>query len=54
MLTKTTAQQVDLVVTASHGLTGIERMLLGSIAEEVVLHAECLVLTVKSFGKRPL
>ena len=54
MLSKTTAQQVGLVVIATHGLTGIERLLLGSTAEEVVLHAASLVLTVKSFGKRPL
>jgi nucleotide-binding universal stress UspA family protein len=41
----------DLVVIATHGLTGLERLLIGSTAEEVVRRAECPVLTVKSFGK---
>jgi nucleotide-binding universal stress UspA family protein len=34
----------DLVVMGSHGHTGIERMLLGSVAEKVVRHARCPVL----------
>jgi nucleotide-binding universal stress UspA family protein len=35
---------LDLVVMGSHGHTGIERMLLGSVAEKVVRHARCPVL----------
>jgi nucleotide-binding universal stress UspA family protein len=41
----------DLIVIATHGLTGIQYMLLGSVAEKVVRMAPCPVLTVKSFGK---
>src|SRR5262245_39924562 len=39
---------VDLIVMATHGLTGIKRVLIGSTAERVVQHAPCPVLTVKS------
>lgn len=41
----------DLIVIATHGLTGIKRLLLGSITEKVVRRAPCPVFTVKSFGK---
>lgn len=43
---------IDLIVMASHGLTGIEHFLLGSVAEKVIRMAPCPVFTVKSFGKR--
>ncbi len=42
---------VDLIVIATHGLTGLKHFLLGSIAEKVIRRAPCPVLTVKSFGK---
>jgi nucleotide-binding universal stress UspA family protein len=32
---------------ATHGLTGLKHALLGSVAERVVRHATCPVLTVK-------
>lgn len=41
----------NLVVIATHGLTGIEHLLLGSVTEKVVRMAHCPVFTVKSFGK---
>lgn len=41
----------DLIVIATHGLTGIEHLLLGSTTEKVVRIAPCPVLTVKAFGK---
>jgi nucleotide-binding universal stress UspA family protein len=41
----------DMVVIATHGLTGLERLLVGSTAEHVVRLAPCPVFTVKSFGK---
>jgi nucleotide-binding universal stress UspA family protein len=41
----------DLIVIATHGLTGLEHMLLGSITEKVVRMAHCPVFTVKAFGK---
>jgi nucleotide-binding universal stress UspA family protein len=44
-------EDVDLVVVSSHGRTGLERVLLGSVAEGVIRRAPCPVLTVKAFGK---
>ena len=41
----------DLIVIATHGLTGIEHLLMGSVTEKVVRMASCPVFTVKSFGK---
>ena len=37
----------DLVVVGTHGRTGIARVLLGSIAEQVVRHAPCSVLVAR-------
>jgi nucleotide-binding universal stress UspA family protein len=42
----------DIIVIASHGLTGVKHILLGSVTEQVVRQAPCPVLTVKAFGKR--
>ena len=39
---------VDLIVTSTHGLTGFQHVLIGSIAERVVRHALCPVLVVPS------
>ena len=41
----------DLIVMGTHGLTGMERFFLGSVAEKVVRQSPCPVFTVKSFGK---
>lgn len=41
------AENIDLIVLATHGLTGIRHVLLGSTAEKVVRKAPCAVLTVK-------
>jgi len=38
---------VDLIVMATHGRTGLPHILLGSVAEKVVRHASCPVLTVR-------
>jgi nucleotide-binding universal stress UspA family protein len=44
---------VDLIVLSTHGHTGLERMLMGSTAEQVVRQAKCPVLVVrKSKGWR--
>jgi nucleotide-binding universal stress UspA family protein len=37
----------DLIVVGSHGLTGIARWLLGSVAQSVVAHAPCSVEVVR-------
>ena len=41
--------QSDLIVMTSHGLTGLQHVLLGSVAEKVVKLAPCPVLVVKAF-----
>jgi nucleotide-binding universal stress UspA family protein len=38
---------VDLVVTGSHGRTGLRRALIGSVAEKTVRHARCPVLVAR-------
>lgn len=40
-------QQADLIVMGTHGRTGIDRIIFGSVAEMVVKTAACPVLTVK-------
>jgi nucleotide-binding universal stress UspA family protein len=39
---------VDLIITSTHGLTGLKHVLIGSITEQVVRHAPCSVLVVPS------
>ena len=39
---------IDLIVIGTHGRTGLSHVLLGSVAERVVQHAPCSVLTVRS------
>ncbi|MEN8143422.1 MAG: universal stress protein [Gemmatimonadota bacterium] len=41
----------DLIVMPSHGYTGYERTLLGSVAERVLRQAPCPVLVLKGDGK---
>ncbi len=41
------ARGVDLLVLGTHGRTGLEHALMGSIAERVVRRAHCPVLTVR-------
>lgn len=41
----------DLIVISTHGRTGLEHLLMGSVAEKVVRRAPCPVFTVRSFGK---
>jgi nucleotide-binding universal stress UspA family protein len=46
-------RKADLIVMATHGRTGLEHMVLGSVAEKVVRLAPCPVLTVKYTGNPP-
>jgi nucleotide-binding universal stress UspA family protein len=41
-------QGADLIVTSTHGRTGLKHVLIGSTAEYVVRHAHCPVLVVPS------
>lgn len=38
---------MDLIVMGTHGRTGLERLLMGSVAEKVMREAPCSVLVVK-------
>ncbi len=42
---------IDLVVMGTHGRSGIEHILIGSVAEKVVRKAPCPVMTVRPKGK---
>lgn len=40
-------KDVDMIVMGTHGRTGLAHVLIGSVAEKVVHHAHCPVLTIK-------
>lgn len=40
--------EIGLIAMSTHGVTGWNRLLLGSVAESVVRHAPCSILTVRS------
>lgn len=40
-------ENADMIVMGTHGRTGLARFLMGSVAEAVVRHAKCPVLTYK-------
>jgi nucleotide-binding universal stress UspA family protein len=42
-----TDEHADMIVMGTQGRTGLEHLLLGSVAERVVRHAPCPVLTVR-------
>lgn len=41
------ANSIDMIVMGTHGKKGIERIIFGSTAEQVVRRASCAVLTVR-------
>jgi nucleotide-binding universal stress UspA family protein len=43
----------DLIVVGTHGRTGVRRLLLGSVAENVVRHAGCAVFVVRRKDYEP-
>jgi universal stress protein A len=47
-----TAEEVDLIVMATHGRTGLSHLVLGSVAERIVRLAPCPVLTIRPPGER--
>jgi nucleotide-binding universal stress UspA family protein len=50
-------EQIDLIIIATHGHSGMEQVLFGSTAEKVVRKAPCPVLVVREgtreFIKKP-
>lgn len=40
--------RIELIVLGTHGRGAVERLILGSVAEKIVRHAKCPVLTVKA------
>jgi universal stress protein A len=45
-------ERADMIVMGTHGRTGLDRMLMGSVAERVVRQAPCPVLTVRLAPQR--
>lgn len=45
-------REIDLVAISTHGRTGVQHALVGSVAERVVRHAECPVLVVPTARHR--
>lgn len=43
--------EIDLIVQATHGRTGLKHLLMGSVAENIVRSAKCPVLTVRQTTK---
>ena len=41
------AVKADLIIVPSHGYHGLKRVLLGSVAEHVIRHADCPVLVLR-------
>ena len=44
--------ETDLIVMGSHGRTGLEHLLIGSVAERVVRKAPCSVLVVRNKARQ--
>ena len=44
------ARDVDLLVIATHGRTGLAHLFMGSVAERLIQRAKCPVLTVRPEG----
>jgi nucleotide-binding universal stress UspA family protein len=50
---KAKATQADLIVMSTHGRTGFQHLLLGSVAERVVRLAPCSVLVTRPSAQVP-
>jgi universal stress protein A len=42
--------RASLIVISTHGRTGLAHVLIGSVAERVVQHSTCPVLTIRTLG----
>ena len=41
------SRQADLIVMGSHGRSGLEKLVLGSVTQAVLSHTKCPVLVVR-------
>lgn len=41
------SEEIDLIVMGTHGRTGLSHFLMGSVAERVIRHQPCPILTIK-------
>ncbi len=48
------AEQVDLIIMASHGRRGLRRMIFGSVTEQVIRNAPCPVIAVPRPRRKPV
>ena len=51
ILSAATELNSDLIITCSRGLGALQRLLLGSVARNILLHAPCSVLIVRDRGR---
>jgi nucleotide-binding universal stress UspA family protein len=42
-------KMADLIIIGTHGFKGLDRMLLGSVAEKIVKMAPCPVMTINAY-----
>jgi len=52
IIEKARKDHFDMIIMGTHGRTGIQRFMLGSVAERVVRTAPCPVLTVRGLSNR--
>jgi nucleotide-binding universal stress UspA family protein len=45
-------EKVNMIVMSTHGRTGLDRFMVGSVTEQVIAHAPCPVLAIPPPGKR--
>ena len=50
LLEEAKQEGIELIVVGSHGRSGLEKLLMGSVAAHVVAHAPCSVLVVRQRG----
>lgn len=48
IVAKAKEEAMDLIVISTHGRTGLSHMLMGSVTENVIRHAPCPVLSIRS------